>query len=131
MVAEDYRHGRQHPSGTRPGEAVTLVAELDGRVVCVVDVRIARPGGAHRPLRYGYVAELAVAEASRRRGVGAALLRAAEDWSRANGCAYAVLDYNARNLDARRYWGFAGDNLRAMWLMLQQDQPRDYVIAMG
>ncbi|OPZ86135.1 MAG: GDP-mannose 4,6-dehydratase [bacterium ADurb.Bin429] len=35
------------------------------------------------------------------------------------------------NLDARRDWGFAGDSARAMWLMLQQDQPDDYVIAMG
>lgn len=35
------------------------------------------------------------------------------------------------NLDARRDWGFAGDTVRAMWLMLQQDEPRDYVIATG
>ncbi len=35
------------------------------------------------------------------------------------------------NLDARRDWGFAGDYVRAMWLMLQQDQPDDYVISMG
>jgi GDPmannose 4,6-dehydratase len=35
------------------------------------------------------------------------------------------------NLDARRDWGFAGDYVRAMWLMLQQDQPDDYVIATG
>jgi GDPmannose 4,6-dehydratase len=33
------------------------------------------------------------------------------------------------NLDARRDWGFAGDYVRAMWLMLQQDEPDDYVIA--
>jgi GDPmannose 4,6-dehydratase len=33
------------------------------------------------------------------------------------------------NLDAQRDWGFAGDYVRAMWLMLQQDEPRDYVIA--
>ncbi|MCU0481509.1 MAG: GDP-mannose 4,6-dehydratase [Anaerolineae bacterium] len=33
------------------------------------------------------------------------------------------------NLDARRDWGFAGDYVRAMWLMLQQDTPDDYVIA--
>ena len=32
------------------------------------------------------------------------------------------------NLDARRDWGFAGDYVRAMWLMLQQDKPDDYVI---
>jgi GDPmannose 4,6-dehydratase len=35
------------------------------------------------------------------------------------------------NLDARRDWGFAGDYVRAMWLMLQQPQPDDYVIASG
>jgi len=35
------------------------------------------------------------------------------------------------NLDARRDWGFAGDYVRAMWLMLQQDAPDDYVIATG
>jgi GDPmannose 4,6-dehydratase len=35
------------------------------------------------------------------------------------------------NLDARRDWGFAGDYARAMWMMLQQDEPEDYVIATG
>jgi GDPmannose 4,6-dehydratase len=35
------------------------------------------------------------------------------------------------NLDARRDWGFAGDYVRAMWAMLQQDEPDDYVIATG
>ena len=35
------------------------------------------------------------------------------------------------NLDAHRDWGFAGDYVRAMWLMLQQDKPQDYVIATG
>jgi len=35
------------------------------------------------------------------------------------------------NLDARRDWGFAGDYVRAMWLMLQQDSPDDFVIATG
>ena len=35
------------------------------------------------------------------------------------------------NLEARRDWGFAGDYVKAMWLMLQQDEPGDYVIATG
>src|SRR4030095_1348410 len=35
------------------------------------------------------------------------------------------------NLDAQRDWGFAGDYVRAMWLMLQQDAADDYVIATG
>lgn len=35
------------------------------------------------------------------------------------------------NLDARRDWGYAGDYVRAMWLMLQQDTPDDYVVGTG
>lgn len=35
------------------------------------------------------------------------------------------------NLDAQRDWGFAGDYVKAMWLMLQQDDPEDFVVATG
>ena len=35
------------------------------------------------------------------------------------------------NLDSKRDWGFAGDYVRAMWLMLQQDRPDDYVVGTG
>jgi GDPmannose 4,6-dehydratase len=35
------------------------------------------------------------------------------------------------NLEARRDWGFAGDYVRAMWLMLQEDTPNDYVVGTG
>jgi GDPmannose 4,6-dehydratase len=35
------------------------------------------------------------------------------------------------NLDAQRDWGFAGDYVRAMWMMLQHDRPEDYVVATG
>ena len=35
------------------------------------------------------------------------------------------------NLNAKRDWGFAGDYVKAMWLMLQQDKPNDYVVATG
>jgi GDPmannose 4,6-dehydratase len=35
------------------------------------------------------------------------------------------------NLDSKRDWGFAGDYVEAMWLMLQQDKPDDYVVATG
>jgi len=35
------------------------------------------------------------------------------------------------NLESQRDWGFAGDYVRAMWLMLQQEEPEDYVIATG
>ncbi len=40
-------------------------------------------------------------------------------------------ELNLGNLDTRRDWGFAGDYVRAMWLMLQQPRPDDYVIATG
>ncbi|MGD8904646.1 MAG: GDP-mannose 4,6-dehydratase, partial [Anaerolineae bacterium] len=35
------------------------------------------------------------------------------------------------NLESRRDWGFAGDYVKAMWMMLQQDHPDDYVVGMG
>ena len=35
------------------------------------------------------------------------------------------------NLDFKRDWGYAGDYVKAMWLMLQQDEPDDYVVATG
>ena len=40
-------------------------------------------------------------------------------------------DLKLGNLDAHRDWGFAGDYVRAMWMMLQQDEPDDYVISTG
>jgi len=40
-------------------------------------------------------------------------------------------DLRLGNLDAKRDWGFAGDYVKAMWLMLQQPKPDDYVIATG
>jgi len=42
-----------------------------------------------------------------------------------------VLPLYLGNLDAKRDWGFAGDYVEAMWLMLQQDQPFDYIVASG
>ena len=40
-------------------------------------------------------------------------------------------DLKLGNLDAKRDWGFAGDYVRAMWMMLQQETPKDYVVATG
>ncbi len=40
-------------------------------------------------------------------------------------------DLTLGNLDAKRDWGFAGDYVRAMWLMMQEEKPDDYVIATG
>jgi GNAT superfamily N-acetyltransferase len=104
VVAQVYRAGRQHPGDKPPDERATLVAELNGEVVGVLDVHVVYPGGSHRKDRYGYIAEVAVRAPLRRRGVGAALLRAAEEWARRAGCAWTVLDYNARNIDAGRFY---------------------------
>lgn len=53
----------------------------------------------------------------------------------ANGAAQIKLglakELRLGNLDAKRDWGFAGDYVRAMWLMLQQPQPKDYVVGTG
>ena len=103
-VAAAYRAGLQHPAGQAADEAATLVAALDGRVVAVLDIHVARPAGAHQPRLYGYVSELAVAADARRHGVGAALMTAAEDWARRHGCGWTVLDYNAHNVDAERFY---------------------------
>lgn len=103
-VATDYRHGRQHRPGGRPDEQATLVAELDGQVVGVANLRVVYPGEAHQPLRYGEIAELAVSAHARRQGVGSALVAAAEAWARERDCTYTVLDYNARNVDAGRLY---------------------------
>ncbi len=52
-----------------------------------------------------------------------------------DGVARIKMGYNTElvlgNLDAKRDWGFAGDYVEAMWLMLQQDTPDDFVIATG
>lgn len=42
-----------------------------------------------------------------------------------------VKELSLGNLDAKRDWGFAGDFVKAMWMMLQQDKPDDYVIGTG
>jgi GNAT superfamily N-acetyltransferase len=103
-VAAIYRTGLQHPPDSPPEECASLVGELDGVVVGILDAHVARPLGAHRPVLYGYVAELAVSAPARRHGVGAALLQAAEEWARGAGCAWTVLDFNAANHDAARFY---------------------------
>jgi len=46
-------------------------------------------------------------------------------------CCDRARELRLGNLEVRRDWGFAGDYVKAMWLMLQQDEPDDYVIATG
>ena len=96
-----YRDGRQHPHD--PG--ITLVAETAGETAGFVDVRLERPiDPMHRRIVYCYVAEIAVREELRSSGIGAALMRAAEDWGRANGAEFASLDYVAANTRAAGFY---------------------------
>jgi len=44
---------------------------------------------------------------------------------------FIILSHFLFNLKAKRDWGFAGDYIEAMWLMMQQNHPDDYVIAIG
>jgi GNAT superfamily N-acetyltransferase len=105
VVVERYRRGGQHPPGTDVTTAVTLVAELDGRIVGFADVRLVRPLDAmHRPDVACYVSELAVAAAHRSHGIGERLLSAAEDWGRARGAVWSFLEYNALNPRAARFY---------------------------
>jgi GDPmannose 4,6-dehydratase len=41
------------------------------------------------------------------------------------------MDLHLGNLEARRDWGFAGDYVQAMWMMMQQDHPDNYVVGTG
>ena len=68
--------------------------------------------------------EIAAARAGVRHAQDHATRPRASSWGCRTSCALG-------NLDARRDWGYAPDYVRAMWLMLQHDQPDDYVVATG
>ena len=95
----------------RSEDAVWLVAELDGRVVGVVAARLEHPSeAAERQLLRDlgrvrlYVDALGVEEASRRRGVGARLMHAVEEWGRDRGAVRSVLTtYHASPLSVPFY----------------------------
>jgi GDPmannose 4,6-dehydratase len=66
---------------------------------------------------------------SPRRGEGFVTRKITRALTRIKASGQGVLELG--NLDAKRDWGHARDYVEAMWLMLQQDRPRDYVIATG
>lgn len=102
QIVERYREGRQHPEGSN---AVTLVALLNRGIVGFVDVRMEVPFDPMRQeQQYCYVAEIAVTEEQRGRGVGQELLRAAEDWGKRQGAAFVFLDYNVANTRAGKLY---------------------------
>src|SRR5581483_4553570 len=103
-IAGRYREGRQHPPRP-PEDVVTLVAELGGEVAGFVDARLEWSFDAmHREMTYCYIAEIAVRAAHRSKGIGAQLLRAAEDWGRRRGAHLASLEYNAANTRAQEFY---------------------------
>jgi ribosomal protein S18 acetylase RimI-like enzyme len=99
-ISARYREGRHHPP-CAAGEAITLIAELDGEIVGFVDVQLEQsPDWMHRKMVYCHIAEIAVRGAHRNQGIGGRLLRAAEDWGRQHGAEFASLEYHAANVRA-------------------------------
>lgn len=99
-----YREGRQHPLEAH-AETITLVAEIGGEIVGFVDARLQRsPDAMHRELTYCHVAEIAVSNRNQSQGIGAQLLRAAEDWGRRQSAEFASLEYLAVNTRAGAFY---------------------------
>jgi GNAT superfamily N-acetyltransferase len=97
-----YSAARQRPADAA---GITLVAESRGEIVGFVDARCEpSPDLMHRDVRLCQVSEIAVTSSHRSRGIGARLLRAAEDWGRGQGAAFAVLEYHAANSRAGAFY---------------------------
>jgi predicted N-acetyltransferase YhbS len=91
------RLAAMHGEGPR-----VLVAELEGNVVGCLSTSIMRV--LHRPAPVGRISMLVVDEAVRGRGIGAALVRAAEEALTGAGCAIVELTSNLRRTDAHRFY---------------------------
>ena len=103
-ITERYREGLQHPGG-KGDECITFVAEFHGEVVGFIDVRLDRPSDPmHREMVFCHAVELAVRQKFRRRGIGAELLHAAEQWGRQRGAHIALLEYNRANTKAGEFY---------------------------
>ena len=81
---------------------VVLVAELDGRVVGCLSTSVMRV--LHRPAPVGRISMMVVDEALRSRGIGAALVRAAEDALAAQGCYMVEVTSHQRRTEAHRFY---------------------------
>jgi ribosomal protein S18 acetylase RimI-like enzyme len=104
LIAARYREGRQHPPQTE-GESITLIAELNGGIVGFVDVRVERfPDPMLCEMLYCHIVEIAVSLAHQSQGIGAQLLRAAEDWGREHGGEMAALEYLTANARAGSFY---------------------------
>ena len=103
-ISASYREGRHH-SPQAGAECITLVAEQREKIVGFIDARLERsPDPMHRELLYCEILEIAVSKGARRHGIGGRLLRAAEEWGRGQGAAFALLEYHAANSHAREFY---------------------------
>lgn len=104
-ISTRYRQGKQHLSA-REGEAITLVAEFQGKIAGFVDARLEKScDPMHRDLTYCYIADIAVKPQLQNHGIGAQLLRAAEQWGREQGAEFASLEYHTANTRAGLFYG--------------------------
>lgn len=103
-IKERYRTGRQHPSGNKD-ESITFVAESEDDIVGFVDARLDRSTDAmHRDMLFCHVVEIAVHRRFQRRGIGAQLLLAAEQWGSDNGADIALLEFHSANSQASSFY---------------------------
>jgi len=103
-ITARYRQGMQHPPDAG-ADGVTLVAELTAEIVGFIDVRLERsPDPMHRDMTYCHVVEIAVSSGHQSQGIGAQLLRSAEDWGRRHGATLASLEYLAANARAGEFY---------------------------
>jgi ribosomal protein S18 acetylase RimI-like enzyme len=103
VVVARYREGQHSPHAD--GKSITLVADLNREIVGFVDARLQQsPDPMHRDLVYCHIVEIAVSARHQSHGIGAQLLRAAEDWGRQQGAQLASLEYLAANVRAGSFY---------------------------
>ena len=102
-ILERYGSAAQYPQGI--SERATLVAESAAGVVGFVDLWMDTPfDPMHQPMRYGFIADLAVSKLERSSGIGEQLMRAAEEWARARDARFVVLEANILNPRAGAFY---------------------------
>jgi len=107
FIEDRYREGRQHPEAELP--SVTLVAEFGGDIVGFLDAQLQKPFDPMlRPFLYCFVADVAVAESHRDKGIGQQLMESAESWARQHNADYMSLMYNSGNARVRELYARLG-----------------------
>lgn len=92
-------------SSATGGSSTTLVAQIDGEIAGFIDVGLEKSHDLmHRELTYSHVAEIAVSERYRDKGIGGLLLQEAEDWGRGKGAEFASLEFHRENKRAGLFY---------------------------